>query len=223
MRMEMSAYGCSASVNILSFASSDHRSLRSVPDMISMRAMQPLRSGINVSTNAGSNARTSPDLPDQQNPLTGRLLCIVSWRVLWMTLIARAAQDADPSAALTPSETAILDRLVPDGGNRGAAPHTLHFYIKACGARRISCQKLQPPAGKHGTFARLAKAHRHSNRGRNPTRSDLWIIARSPGRLRIKQSRNRQAASVRQTDLNRLVAVLPQRTGHLGRCRRLQN
>lgn len=29
-------------------------------------------SGINVSTNAGSNARTSPDLPDQQKRLTGR-------------------------------------------------------------------------------------------------------------------------------------------------------
>jgi hypothetical protein len=34
--------------------------------------MKPLCSGINVSTNAGSNARTSPDLPDQQKQLTGR-------------------------------------------------------------------------------------------------------------------------------------------------------
>ncbi|WP_234907757.1 IS66 family transposase, partial [Rhizobium rhizogenes] len=31
-----------------------------------------LCSGINVSTNAGSNARTSPDLPEQQKQLTGR-------------------------------------------------------------------------------------------------------------------------------------------------------
>ncbi|WP_210307714.1 hypothetical protein, partial [Rhizobium aethiopicum] len=30
------------------------------------------RSGINVSTNAGSNARTSPDLADQQKQLTVR-------------------------------------------------------------------------------------------------------------------------------------------------------
>ena len=41
-----------------------------------MRAMKPLCSGINVSTNAGSNARTSPDLPDQQKQLTGRSLWI---------------------------------------------------------------------------------------------------------------------------------------------------
>jgi len=34
--------------------------------------MKPLCSGINVSINAGSNARTSPDLPDQQKQLTGR-------------------------------------------------------------------------------------------------------------------------------------------------------
>jgi hypothetical protein len=36
--------------------------------------MKPLCSGINVSTNAGSNARTSPDLPEQQKQLTGRSL-----------------------------------------------------------------------------------------------------------------------------------------------------
>jgi hypothetical protein len=34
--------------------------------------MKPLCSGINVSINAGSNARTSPDLPNQQKRLTGR-------------------------------------------------------------------------------------------------------------------------------------------------------
>jgi hypothetical protein len=34
--------------------------------------MKPLCSGMNVSINAGSNARTSPDLPDQQIQLTGR-------------------------------------------------------------------------------------------------------------------------------------------------------
>ena len=67
----MRAPGSSASASILSFASSDQRRLRSVPDMISMRAMKPLCSGINVSTNSGSNARTSPDFPDQQNQFTG--------------------------------------------------------------------------------------------------------------------------------------------------------
>jgi len=72
----MRAPGSSASASILSFASSDQRRLRSVPDMISMRAIKPLCSGINVSTNAGSNARTSPDLPDQQKQLTGRSLWI---------------------------------------------------------------------------------------------------------------------------------------------------
>lgn len=39
---------------------------------IMMQAMKPLCSGINVSTNADSNARTSSDLPDQQKQLTGR-------------------------------------------------------------------------------------------------------------------------------------------------------
>lgn len=55
------------------------------------------------------------------------LFCIVSWRVLWMTMIARAAPDADPSTALTPSEAAVLGHLIPDTGNRGATRTQSNF------------------------------------------------------------------------------------------------
>ena len=53
------------------------------------------------------------------------LFCIVSWRVLWMTMIARAA----PAVALTSSEITILDRLVSDAGNRRAKSGTLLLYL----------------------------------------------------------------------------------------------
>jgi len=76
------------------------------------------------------------------------LFCIVSWRVLWMTMIARAEPDADPSTALTPSETAILDRLVPDAGNRGTGPHTLQFYItKLARLGGYLARNSDPPPG----------------------------------------------------------------------------
>jgi hypothetical protein len=57
------------------------------------------------------------------------LFCIVSWRVLWTTMVARAHPEADPTTALTTTEIAILDRLVSHTGNRGARPSTLQFYL----------------------------------------------------------------------------------------------
>ncbi|HLZ07257.1 MAG TPA: IS4 family transposase [Chloroflexota bacterium] len=57
------------------------------------------------------------------------LFCIVSWRVLWMTMMARTAPEADPAIAFTATEIAILDRLIGDSGNRGAKPGTLHLYL----------------------------------------------------------------------------------------------
>ena len=57
------------------------------------------------------------------------VFCIVSWRVLWTSMIARVSPEADPQIALTPAEIAILDRLVGDAGNRRAMPGTLLLYL----------------------------------------------------------------------------------------------
>ena len=42
------------------------------------------------------------------------VFCTLSWRVFWMTMMNRAAPDADARLALTEVEIALLDRLVPD-------------------------------------------------------------------------------------------------------------
>ena len=57
------------------------------------------------------------------------VFCIVSWRVLWLTMMARTAPDAPPKVALTTSEITILDRLVGDSGNRGARLGSLKLYL----------------------------------------------------------------------------------------------
>jgi hypothetical protein len=57
------------------------------------------------------------------------LFCILSWRVLWLTMLARATPEASPSVALTDSEIVLLDRLVSDAGNRRCKPSTLSFYL----------------------------------------------------------------------------------------------
>ncbi len=55
--------------------------------------------------------------------------CIMSWRVLWITMLNRLAPDASPTMALTDSEIALLDQLVGDSGNRRYKPGTLSFYL----------------------------------------------------------------------------------------------
>ena len=54
------------------------------------------------------------------------VLCILSWRVFWMTMIGRSDPEAAPALALTTREMALLDGLVPDGGSR---PRTLGLYL----------------------------------------------------------------------------------------------
>jgi hypothetical protein len=57
------------------------------------------------------------------------VFCILSWRVLWLMMLARAEPEASPSVAFTSNEIALLDRLVRDAGNRGAKQGTLNFYL----------------------------------------------------------------------------------------------
>lgn len=76
------------------------------------------------------------------------LFCIISWRVLWMTMMARADPEADPAAAFTISEIAILDRLIGDTGNRAAKSGTLQIYlIKLARLGGYLARIADPPPG----------------------------------------------------------------------------
>jgi len=76
------------------------------------------------------------------------LFCIVSWRVLWMTMMARADPEADPAVAFTISEIAILDRLIGDTGNRTAKSGTLLIYlIKLARLGGYLARIADPPPG----------------------------------------------------------------------------
>lgn len=71
-----------------------------------------------------SKLRTAERLADLM-----AVFCILSWRVLWVTMLNRIAPDASPTMALTDSETALLDQLVGDSGNRRCKSGTLSFYL----------------------------------------------------------------------------------------------
>lgn len=57
------------------------------------------------------------------------VLCVVGWRVFWLTMTSRATPDAPAGVALTATEVAILDRLA--GASRPPAEPTVSHYLLA--------------------------------------------------------------------------------------------
>lgn len=75
------------------------------------------------------------------------VFCILSWRVLWLMMMARAAPDEPPDIALTRSEIRILDGLVADTGNRRCKIGTLAFYIIKARLGGYLTRTSDPPPG----------------------------------------------------------------------------
>ncbi|WGD54109.1 IS4 family transposase [Bradyrhizobium sp. CB1650] len=57
------------------------------------------------------------------------VFCILSWRVLWLTMLNRITPEASPKLALTDTEIAMLDRLISGASHRQCRPGTLAFYL----------------------------------------------------------------------------------------------
>lgn len=74
------------------------------------------------------------------------VLCVVGWRVFWLTMTSRETPDAPPEVAFTPSEIAVLDRVV--GGPLDTAKRTVSHYLvavaKLCG---YLSRASDPPPG----------------------------------------------------------------------------
>ena len=76
------------------------------------------------------------------------VLCILSWRVFWLTMINRAAPRAGPGLALTKVEIALLDRLVPDQAQAPPRAKTLSAYlIKVARLGGYLARTRDPPPG----------------------------------------------------------------------------
>ncbi|MEZ5922883.1 MAG: hypothetical protein R3D57_00700 [Hyphomicrobiaceae bacterium] len=76
------------------------------------------------------------------------LFCIISWRVLWLTMIARAEPDERPDIALTHSEIDLLDELVEGAGNRRCSSGTLaHYVTKLARLGGYLARASDPPPG----------------------------------------------------------------------------
>ena len=57
------------------------------------------------------------------------VLCILSWRVFWLTMINRTNPDGHPELVFTALELQVLDRLVPDRPQAGGRKRSLARYL----------------------------------------------------------------------------------------------
>jgi hypothetical protein len=55
------------------------------------------------------------------------VLCIVGWRVFWLTITSRVAPNAPPEVAFTAAEIAVLDRVA--GAEPAASKRTVSHYL----------------------------------------------------------------------------------------------
>ena len=57
------------------------------------------------------------------------ILCLLAWRIYWLTMMNRVAPSASPLAALTSLETRILDRVFKEKPGKLRAKPTLSAYL----------------------------------------------------------------------------------------------
>jgi len=76
------------------------------------------------------------------------VLCILSWRVFWMTMLSRSQPDAAPEMALTATEIYLLDQLVSDTSHAKSAGNTVSLYlIKLARLGGYLARAKDPPPG----------------------------------------------------------------------------
>ncbi|MFI0478939.1 MAG: transposase DNA-binding-containing protein [Candidatus Rhabdochlamydia sp.] len=75
------------------------------------------------------------------------IFCIVSWRIFWMTMIARISPNAQPEVAFTKEELEVLD-AVPNKSSDNMQNKTLYYYLnKVAKLGGYMNRALDPPPG----------------------------------------------------------------------------
>ena len=76
------------------------------------------------------------------------VFCILSWRIFWITMMNRAVLTASPLLALTPLETVLIDRLVPDHPKQERTKRKLsHYLTKIARLFGYLARAKDPPPG----------------------------------------------------------------------------
>ena len=76
------------------------------------------------------------------------IFCILSWRIFWMTMLNRSAEDLQPTVAFSNTECQLLDQFVPDRLKDRSQKKSLSFYItKVARLGGYLARTSDPPPG----------------------------------------------------------------------------
>ncbi|MCB1504346.1 MAG: IS4 family transposase [Hyphomicrobiaceae bacterium] len=75
------------------------------------------------------------------------LYCIVSWRVFWLTMLARTAPQAPARVALTDAEIYLLDHMIKDAGEKTGSKTLARYLIKLARLGGYLARAKDPPPG----------------------------------------------------------------------------
>ena len=74
------------------------------------------------------------------------VLCVVGWRVFWLTMVNRATPNAPPQSALTRAEIEVLNRMA--GGRPPTAKRTVsHYLLQIAKLGGYLARAKDPPPG----------------------------------------------------------------------------
>ena len=75
------------------------------------------------------------------------ILCLLSWRVFWMTMLTRTRPEASPQMALTPTEMYLLDQLVGDRPSATPSNQLSLYLTKLARLGGYLARAKDPPPG----------------------------------------------------------------------------
>lgn len=75
------------------------------------------------------------------------ILCILSWRIFWITMLNRTTPEAAPSDAFTELDQYLLDELLPDQARSPRTPSVAGYIIKLAKLGGYLARAHDPPPG----------------------------------------------------------------------------
>jgi hypothetical protein len=75
------------------------------------------------------------------------ILCILSWRIFWITMLNRTRPDASPNEAFTELDQYLLDELLPDKPTQSTYPSLAHYIVKLARLGGYLARAHDPPPG----------------------------------------------------------------------------
>lgn len=75
------------------------------------------------------------------------ILCILSWRIFWITMLNRTQPHAAPDEAFTELDQYLLDELVPDKPAQTSAAPLAHYIVKLARLGGYLARSHDPPPG----------------------------------------------------------------------------